>query len=190
MEVVGYTSHTVVTAKLLIVCSESLRAHAVTEWARQVKTLSGLGHLEGKTVSILADGNVQPQAVVTAGAITLQSYAGIVHAGPPYVSDRETLQIELRNAAETTRNKKNAGTSPPMAVAESRGIFAGSDKHHLYEHKPKRETYELPIELLTGQAEIPISNDWTGKGRIFIRQADPLPLTVLAVIPEVTFGGS
>lgn len=190
VEVVGYTSPTVVTVKLLIVCPESLRGHAVTAWARQVKTLSGLGHLEGKTVSVLADGNVQPQVVVTAGAITLQSYAGIVHAGLPYTSDMETLDIEPRQANETMLDKKIAVTSLTILVEESRGIFAGSDKHHLYEHKPKRETYELPIELLTGQAEIPISNDWTGKGRIFIRQADPLPLTVLAVIPEVTFGGS
>lgn len=190
VEVVGYTSPTVVSVKLLIVCPGSLRELAVTAWARQVKFLSGLGHLEGKTVSVLADGNVQPPAVVSGGAITLQSYAGIVHAGLPYTSDMETLDIEPRQANETMLDKKIAVTSLTVMVEESRGIFAGSDKHNLYEHKPKRETYELPIELLTGQAEIPITNNWSGKGRIFIRQADPLPLTVLAVIPEVTFGGS
>lgn len=190
VEVVGYTSPSVVTVKLLIVCPESLRSHAASAWARQVKTLSGLGHLEGKTVSVLADGNVQPQVVVSGGAITLQSYAGIVHAGLPYTSDMETLDIEPRQANETMLDKKIAVTSLTVLVEESRGIFAGSDKHHLYEHKPARTTYELPIELLTGQAQIPIPNDWMGKGRIFIRQADPLPLTVLAVIPEVTFGGS
>ena len=59
----------------------------------------------------------------------------------------------------------------------------------MYENKFERETYEQPIDLLTGRAEIPISNKWEGNGRIFIRQADPLPLSVLAVIPEVTIGG-
>jgi hypothetical protein len=190
VEVVGYTSPTVVTAKLLIVCPDVLRGVVTSTWSRQVKTLSGLGHLEGKQVSILADGNVQPQKVVIAGSVTLQSHAGIVHVGLPYLSDMETLDIESKDARETMLDKKIAVTRLTVVVEESRGIFAGADKDQLYEHKPGRDSYELPIELLTGQAAINIPNDWSGKGRVFIRQADPLPLTVLAVIPEVTFGGS
>lgn len=189
VEITGFTSTSVVTAKLMVVCPDSLRNVATSTWARQVKALSGLSHLEGKQVSILADGNVQPRAVVTGGQITLQSYAGIVHAGLPYMSDMETLDIELRNANETVLDKKIAVTSLTILVEESRGVFAGSDKNHLYEQKPERSSYEQPIEMVTGQVEIQISNDWESKGRIFIRQQDPLPLTVLGVIPEVTFGG-
>ena len=189
VEVVGYTSPSVVTVKLLIVCPESLRSHAVSTWARQVKTLSGLSHLEGKTVSILADGSVHPQRVVTGGAITLQEYAGIAHVGLPYFSDMETLDLELKNSNETVLDKKIAVTSLTVVVEESRGILAGKDKNHLYEAKTDRFEYEPPIELMTGQTDIAISNDWQGKGRVFIRQADPLPLSVLAVIPEVTIGG-
>lgn len=189
VEVVGYTSPSVVTVKLLIICPESLRGYADSKWARQVKTLSGLGHLEGKTVSILADGSVHPQRVVTGGAITLQEYTGIAHVGLPYFSDMETLDLELKNANETVLDKKIAVTSLTVVVEESRGIMAGKDKNSLYPHKTGRDTYEAPIELLTGQAQIPISNNWSSKGRVFIRQSDPLPLSVLAVIPEVTIGG-
>lgn len=189
VQVVGYTSPSVVTVKLLIICPESLRAHAVADWARQVKSLSGLGHLEGKTVSILADGSVHPQRVVTGGSVALQEYAGVAHVGLPYVSDMETLDLELKNANETVLDKKIAVTSLTIMVEESRGIMAGQDKDRLYEEKTDRDEYEPPIGLLTGQAEISISNNWQGKGRVFIRQADPLPLSVLAVIPEVTIGG-
>ncbi|QLG93706.1 hypothetical protein HZF02_17880 [Pseudomonas yamanorum] len=189
VEVVGYTSATVVTVKLLIICPAVLRGFAVSSWARQAKTISGLAHLEGKTVSILADGSVHPQLVVTNGAVVLQEYAGVAHVGLQYVSDMETLDLELKNANETVLDKKVAVASLIVRVEESRGIFAGKDKNHLYECKTDRDDYESPIELLTGQAEIPISNDWQGKGRVFIRQVDPLPLSVLAVIPEVTIGG-
>lgn len=189
VEVVGYTSTSVVTVKLLIICPESLRGVPVSKWARQVQTLSGLGHLEGKTVSILADGSVHPQRVVMGGSVALQEAAGIAHVGLQYISDMETLDLELKNANETVLDKKIAVTSLTVMVEESRGIFAGKDKNHLYPHKTGRDDYESPIELLTGQAEISISNDWQGKGRVFIRQADPLPLSVLAVIPEVTIGG-
>ena len=101
----------------------------------------------------------------------------------------ETLDLELKNANETVLDKKISVTGLTVRVEESRGIFAGKDKKNLYEHKTDRDDYESPIELLTGQADIPISNNWQGKGRVFIRQSDPLPLTVLAVIPEVTIGG-
>lgn len=189
VEVVGYTSPSVVTVKLLIICPEALRAKPTSTWARQVKSLSGLDHLEGKTVSILSDGSVHPQRVVASGAIALQEYAGIVHVGLPYYSDMETLDLELKNANETVLDKKIAVTSLTVLVEESRGIMAGQDKDNLYAHKTERDQYEPPIELLTGQANIPVSNNWQGKGRVFIRQADPLPLSVLAVIPEVTIGG-
>lgn len=189
VEVVGYTSTSVVTVKLLVICPESLRGTAVSTWARQVKTLSGLGHLEGKTVSILTDGSVHPQRVVTGGSVALQEAAGIAHVGLQYFSDMETLDLELKNANETVQDKKIAVTSLTVVVEESRGILAGTNKNQLYEAKTNRYEYEPPIELLTGQAQIIIPNTWQNKGRVFIRQADPLPLSVLAVIPEVTIGG-
>lgn len=188
-EVVGYTSASVVAVKLLVICPESLRGTAVSTWARQVKTLSGLGHLEGKTVSILTDGSVHPQRVVTGGSVALQEAAGIAHVGLQYFSDMETLDLELKNANETVQDKKIAVTSLTVVVEESRGILAGTNKNQLYEAKTNRYEYEPPIELLTGQAQITIPNTWQNKGRVFIRQADPLPLSVLAVIPEVTIGG-
>jgi len=189
VEVVGYSSASAVAVKLLIICPPSLRAVAISGWARQAKTISGLGHLEGKTVSILADGSVHPQRVVSSGSIVLQENAGIVHVGIPYNSDMETLDLELKNSNETVLDKKIAVTSLTVRVEESRGIFAGKDKNSLYEAKTDRDTYEEPISLITGQVDISVSNDWQGKGRIFIRQSDPLPVSVLAVIPEVTIGG-
>lgn len=189
VEVVSYVSANVVAVKLLIACPPALQGSAVSSWARQAKTISGLDHLEGKTVSILTDGSVHPQRVVVGGSIELQEAAGIAHVGLPYKSDMQTLDLELKNANETVLDKKIAVTSLTVIVEESRGIFAGKDKNSLYEEKTERDTYEQPLELLTGQTAIAISNDWQGKGRVFIRQSDPLPLSVLAVIPEVTIGG-
>lgn len=189
LQVVQYFNAGSVTAKLLVVCPATLRNTPVSTWARQARTISGLGHLEGKTVSILADGSVHPQLVVQGGTIVLQEAAGVAHVGLPYNSDMETLDLELKNANETVLDKKIAGTSLTVMVEESRGVMAGKDKNSLYKEKTSRNAYEPPLESITGQVEISISNNWQGKGRVFIRQSDPLPLTVLAVIPEVTIGG-
>src|SRR5690606_679599 len=79
VEVTGYTSSTVVTAKLLEICPESLRDVAVSDWALMAETISGLGHLEGKTLSILTGGDVHPQRIVSGGSISLQHASAVVH---------------------------------------------------------------------------------------------------------------
>jgi hypothetical protein len=58
-------------------------------------TFDGLEHLEGETVAILADGDVQEQQVVIGGSINLASDFGIVHVGLPYNCDAETLNVEV-----------------------------------------------------------------------------------------------
>ena len=58
-----------------------------------VRTFSGLDHLEGKTVSILADGAVMAQTVVTGGSVTIAEPASKVHIGLPITADLVTLPL-------------------------------------------------------------------------------------------------
>lgn len=169
---------------------EDLQGVEVTSWAHARKTFAGLNHLEGKTVSILADGHVAPQRVVTSGAITLGVAATVVHAGLPIEADFETLDISP-NTAETIRDKQKNIPAVNMIVRKSRGIFAGKDADNLVEYKQRSsENYDDPVEMLTGIAEIRIPSNWNKSGRVFVRQSDPLPLSILAVIPEVSVGGA
>jgi hypothetical protein len=54
-------------------------------------TWSGLGHLEGKTVSVLADGVVRPDAIVNSGIVTLEEAASEVQIGLSYTHVIEPL---------------------------------------------------------------------------------------------------
>jgi hypothetical protein len=75
-------------------------------------------------------------------------------------------------------------------VEDSRGIWAGSDAAHLFEYKQRStEAYGLPLPLMTRLVTVPISAAWNKGGRVFVRQKDPLPLSVLNVIPNVEIGG-
>lgn len=169
---------------------EELQGTEVTNWAHARKSFSGLDHIEGKTVSILADGHVAPQQAVTSGDITLGVAAAVVHVGLPYESDFETLDLNI-NAAETIRDKQKNVPAVSMLVRKSRGIFAGKDADNLVEYKQRAtENYDDPVSSLTGLAEIRIPSNWNKNGRVFVRQSDPLPLSILAVIPEVSVGGA
>lgn len=168
---------------------ESLRGVAATRWGIAATTVSGLGHIEGKTVSILADGNVLPVNTVSGGSVVIGDPVLVAHIGLPYTSDFETLDVTLQNNQTFLANKKRINQIDVL-VQESRGIFAGSDADHLYEFKQRStENYGEPIDLLTGRAEISVSARWDTEGRMFIRQTDPLPLTILGVMPNVQAGG-
>lgn len=184
---IGATSVNVILNRTAPVEFQSI---AVTAWGHAKSTLAGLRHIEAKTVSILVDGHVHPQQVVTGGSITLE-YAGVVvTAGLPITADFETLNINVDGQGKALDRQKNTFAIRLM-VEESRGIFAGKDADHLVEYKQRTtETYDAPVDLFTGIASIRIPSLWEPGGRIFIRQTDPLPLSILAAMPELDMGGS
>ncbi|MDH0042456.1 hypothetical protein [Pseudomonas juntendi] len=189
VKITSYASPTVVMVEPQTVVPASLRGIPATRWGLAATTISGLSHLEGKTVSILGDGNVVPQQVVTGGSVTLDSPTLVAHIGLPITADFETLDITLQNNQSFLGNKKRIN-QVVVLCQESRGIFAGPDADHLDEFKQRAgENYGEPIELLTGRAEMDIQCQWDSNGRLFIRQSDPLPLTILGVMPNVQAGG-
>lgn len=189
VKILGFTSSTVVTVEPQTIVPASLRGIIATRWGLAATTITGLSHLEGKTVSMLGDGNVIPQAVVTGGAVTLDGPTLVVHIGLPITADFETLDVTLSGNQAFLANKKRVNQLT-VICQESRGIFAGPDLEHLKEYKQRStENYGEPIELLTGRAEMVIPANWNNDGRVVIRQSDPLPLTILGVMPNVHAGG-
>ncbi|WP_204311451.1 hypothetical protein, partial [Stenotrophomonas maltophilia] len=87
VKILSYDSPGVVSVEPQTIVPESLRGISATRWGFAATTISGLGHLEGKTVSILADGNVAPQAVVSGGSITLDGPSLVVHVGLPITAE-------------------------------------------------------------------------------------------------------
>ncbi|MCE0931633.1 hypothetical protein [Pseudomonas monteilii] len=189
VRITGYGSPTAVTVEPQTIVPESLRGISATRWGLAATVVSSLNHLEGKTVSILGDGNVVPQRVVTGGSITLDNPTLVAHVGLPITGDFETLDITLQNNQAFLGAKKRINQLVVLCQ-ESRGIFAGPDADHLDELKQRAgENYGEPIDLLTGRAEMEIPCNWDSEGRLFIRQSDPLPLTILGVMPNVQSGG-
>lgn len=146
-------------------------------------TITGLSWLEGKTVSILADGAVLPQQVVKGGAITLDAPARVVHVGLPYTCDIKTLPCVLNDPSYGTGRQKNV-TKIFLRVYRSSGIQAGPsfDETSLVEYKQR--TTEQPgdaPELISGEIPLQLKPSWTDSGQICVRQADPLPVTILAI---------
>jgi hypothetical protein len=168
--------------------------------------VDGLWHLEGEAVSVFGDGmtvaspNNEPAAdnvVVTDGVITLDQCFAVIQVGLPYISDLETLDIDTVQG-ETLADKKKALGKVTLQVEKTAGLFVGgtcpeenpenTDDDPLYgltEIKPDDDDGEEdgPSELRTGKIDIVIETEWNSTGRVFIRQVDPVPMSVLAVSP-------
>ena len=152
--------------------------------------ISGLDHLEGKVVNILADGAVHPQRTVTGGAITLDAEASTVQIGLPIVADLETLPavVALRDGSLGQGRVKNVN-KVWLRVHRSSGIFVGPDENTLVEAKQRTtEPYGSPPALKSDEIEITLTPTWGASGQVFVRQADPLPLTIVAMSAEVALG--
>lgn len=165
------------------------RGVPVSDWGMARSTFVGLDHLDGQTVSILSDANVEPQKVVNASSITLEKAGAVVHAGLPIKAVIETLDVNL-NGNETLLDKKKLFTAASLLVNESRGVFAGTPGGEMYEYAQRNdEFYDDPVEPKTGTIELQLDANWSKNGRLIVEQNDPLPMTILAVIPRVTVGG-
>ena len=153
-------------------------------------SITGLDHLEGETVSILADGAVHPQRTVASGAITLDVDASVVQVGLPITADLQTLPIAapLKDGSFAQSHVKNVNKAW-LRVYRSSGIFVGPDFTRLREIKQRTtETYGSPPELKTEEMSINLTGSWGDGGQICVRQSDPLPLTVVCLTAEVELG--
>lgn len=197
--ITGYTSTTVVTVDLDRDAGAAFQATAITLWDRAVDVVAGLSHLEDEAVSVFADGNVvaspynsaYDEIVVAGGEITLPECYALIRVGLPYISDLETLDIDTTQGP-SLKNRKMKINRVTLQVEASRGVFVGPefptgddaldglDEMQLRDE----EDYDDPMGLISGELEATLESSWESSGRIVVRQVDPLPLTVLAAIPQ------
>ena len=153
---------------------------------------SGLDHLIGETVSILANGAVDVDAVVDSnGDISLTSPASIVHVGLKIETEIQTLKPTLEiNEAFGIGASKNVNRVW-MIVYRSSGISAGPSLDKLTEYKQRTdEAYGQATRLVSGLLEdMPIEPSWDSDGSIWLKQYHPLPLNLQAIVLELVSGG-
>jgi len=155
-------------------------------------TIRGLCHLNGATVSILADGCVVAPQVVTNGTITLPTAASVVQIGLPYVCDLQTLPLalEARGVEAAAHGSRKAISKVHVRLARSSGVFAGPTFDMLTELKQRtNEPLGTPPRLIDTIKELPVLGSWSDEGQLCVRQANPLPCMVSAIVIEVAAGG-
>jgi hypothetical protein len=77
-----------------------------------------------------------------------------------------------------------------LRVYQSLGIFAGPTLTDLKEFAARTtEVFGSPPNLQTKECEIVLTPTWQDGGQVFVRQVDPLPLTIVSMILEAEIAG-
>jgi hypothetical protein len=188
LKIVEFVSGGVVTVRPVGVVPEAIRGVPFTGWAMARDTLSGLDHLEGRTVQALADGEVVSGLVVNDGSISLDFPAGVVLVGLPYESELQTLEVTMPGQ-ETMTDKRKIIKGVAAVLLETRGGLYGNEKE-MWEFKPRQDADDYgAIQPITGAVSQLITDGWSGNGQLTVVQRDPLPMNILALIPRTDVGG-
>ena len=152
-----------------------------------VTSLSGLYHLEGQSVAILANGATHPDETVSGGGITLDYSSTTTAVGFSYTSEMQTMRIESGSEDGTSQGKPKRIHAVTLRLFETVGIEVGNSSSEI-DRIPFRDSSMLMdqgIPLFTGDKEIEFPGGFDNDDRIYVRQSQVLPMTVLAFYPRM-----
>ena len=168
--------------------STTAAAHTSGDTVKQVvNSLSGLNHLEGQTVSILADGATHPDKTVSSNAVTLDRFANSVKIGLGYTSILKTMRIDAGSQNGTSQAKTKRIYEVTARLYESVGVEVGPDLNNM-ERVPFRTSanpMDQGIPPFTGDKEVEFRGNYDTDGFMIVRQTQPLPLTILSLYPRL-----
>ena len=151
-------------------------------------TVSGLDHLEGETVSILADGATHPDETVSSGSVTLDRSATKIHIGLPYTSLLQTMRIEAGAKEGVAQGQTKRIHDVTIRLLESVGVEIGSSLDNM-ERIPFRSSanpMDVAIPTFSGDKQVEFRGDFETDGYIYVRQTQPLPINIIGIYPTVT----
>jgi len=150
-------------------------------------SISGLTHLEGQTVSILADGATHPDRTVASGAVALASSATKAHVGLAYTSTLQTMRLDAGGTEGTSQGKTKRVQDVTLRLFESVGAKVGSSATELdrIPFRSSADAMSSAIGLFTGDKFVEFRGGFETDGFVVVQQDQPLPLTLLSILPRL-----
>ena len=145
-------------------------------------TLTGLSHLEGETIDVIADGAYQGEFVVSGGQVTIERQADLITGGLCFVPIIESmpLNVALQNGPNAALPKRIVRAG--VELFESNGVLVNGER--IADKTMGVDVFEAPIPN-TGLERIFLQG-WSVEASLTITQDEPMPMTILATYLEVS----
>jgi hypothetical protein len=143
-------------------------------------TITGLGHLEGETVGIMADGAWHEDKVVTSGEVNLNYEATNVTIGLKYDIEGETVPLDTGKQNGAAIGSKSRVNEAYMNFFETDGCFVGFDSINTQEilFRPPGLTGGEAYPVYTGIKKILLNSRHEDYYKVYFKQPYPLPFTI------------
>lgn len=150
-------------------------------------SLTGLDHLEGQTVSILANGAVHPDVVVESGGITLDYAVTEVAVGLKYKSKLKTLRPDDGSANGTAQGKIKRINKLIIRLWNTVGGSIGPREGKTDDIiiRNAGDLLDTAIPLYTGDYDVEWDSQYDTNAQIYVEQEQPLPFALLGMYPRM-----
>ena len=176
------TNHVVQVRPDRAVPSKYLDTPLSANWSIARKTIPGITALANQTVSVCADGYALPDATISgAGLLTLPDPYSVIFIGYKYTADVTLLDLD-QTQNETMYDRQIRVRDVTIRVQDTSSFKAGPDEDNLQSYKSAIHSYDGGTGPTKGNANIVLTGGWDETTSVLIRQEDPLPLTVQAVV--------
>ena len=154
-----------------------------------VTTVTGLSHLEGEEVAVLADGAIHPNVEVASGSITLQTSASKIQVGLPFTATVKTMPIEAGATDGVAQGKTQRISNLVIRIFETGpGLWYGPNTDQMDRVYARKSTdlMDNPIPLFTGDTELlPWPGEYENTAQVTLQHRLPTSCTIVAVMPQI-----
>lgn len=168
---------------------------AITYNSTSTTTITGLSHLEGATVKVLADGAVYADGTVASGQITISPAASKVHVGLEYKHRYESLKLAPAGDTGGLVNKVKIISGIGLVVLDT-GDFSittvdydedGRRQHDLFDVEFFRDSMNPSnaTPVFSGEKNSGVVGAYSNDTRIYIEGVKPLPFSILGIAPNM-----
>lgn len=153
--------------------------------------LSGLQHLEGKTVQVFADGSVDPPVVVSGGRVVLAREVTRAVVGLPYETRIVTLPLSLEGAEADGMGFMKTPRRAYLRLQQSAPVWVTHGDTPAVQLPSRNAAFFMssPYELLDGEFLVDLAPGWGTDAQITVFTSDPLPMTLLSIVVDFGTGG-
>ena len=160
---------------------------------KEVQTVTGLDHLDGRVVQLPVDGGVHPDKTVAAGSVSLDSarFGSIIHVGLGNDYFGETQRFVGGGRIGTDQGRKQKIRRVVLRLLWSIGGKVGVGQEPsggklepLVFDKGKDIMGSSPVPSIVCDRAVPVDGGWEVDPTVYFLQDQPLPMHVLSVMPE------
>lgn len=160
---------------------------SVTYRGAATNVITGLGHLEGKSVSICVDGSNHPDKTVTGGQVTLDRTGQLVHVGYRFVSRMQTMRLEVQGGGGTSQTTRKGIAEAWLRLQSTIGGRVGPNFDRMDEIRTldPRKPVGTPPALYSGDYKLQFPGGFETDAYVCFEQRMPLPATLVAIVLRV-----